>query len=194
MRANRATRRIRILSAGCASGDEAFSIAILLRERAAELAGWNVELLGADVNERALTRAREGRFSRWALRETPPELRERWFAQDGAERVLDPSSRGAVRFERRNLCSDAAWPPEAAYDAIFFRNVLMYFTQAADRAVVAKVVPSRAGRLPLPGPRRDAARAPTKGSRVRAAHPRRCPTDGGADRRSRRSRRSGAPS
>ncbi|HEY8427293.1 MAG TPA: CheR family methyltransferase, partial [Sandaracinaceae bacterium] len=125
MRANRATRRIRILSAGCASGDEAFSIAILLRERAAELAGWNVELLGADVNERALTRAREGRFSRWALRETPPELRERWFAQDGAELVLDPSSRGAVRFERRNLCSDAAWPPEAAYDAIFFRNVLM---------------------------------------------------------------------
>ncbi len=63
-------------------------------------AGWAVHIRAVDVNPDAIERARRGRCSSWALRETPPEVRRAWFRADGRDFVLDPAIRGAVRFQQ----------------------------------------------------------------------------------------------
>lgn len=144
VRARADTKRLRILSAGCASGEEPYSIAILMRETAID-PSWNVSLLAVDVNPAMLERAARGRYTSWALRETPPEIQQRWFRQDEREIVLDGDIRNAVRFEERNLAADDAglWAP-SAYDTIFCRNVIMYFTPRNAQALMERIARSLA--------------------------------------------------
>jgi chemotaxis protein methyltransferase CheR len=131
-------RRLSLLSAGCASGEEAYSLAIVARE--AVDTSWAVSVLGADVNPAMLEKAARGRYSPWALRETPPERQQRWFVPDGRDFRLVDAARTGVRFEAHNLAHDDAtlWQPES-YDVVFFRNVLMYFTPEHARAAIARV-------------------------------------------------------
>jgi chemotaxis protein methyltransferase CheR len=133
--------RLRILSAGCASGDEAFTLAILVREQLPALAaGGQVTIRGLDVNPAAIERARAGRYSPWALREMPPAFQERYFRSRGRELILDEAVRAMVSFEERNLVDDdAALWPAAACDAVFCRNVLMYLSPDAACRVVAGI-------------------------------------------------------
>ena len=135
----RAAGRMRVLSAGCATGDEAYSVAILLREAGVERSP-HVFVRAVDVNPVVLDRARRARFGSWALRETPPEVQRRWFCEDGRELVLDESVRRFVSFEERNLVADdpELWS-EGSYDVVFFRNVVMYFTPEHARAVIARI-------------------------------------------------------
>jgi chemotaxis protein methyltransferase CheR len=137
-----APRRLRILSAGCASGDEAYSLAMLLHGLRAD-PGWDLSIHAIDLNPAAVERARRGRYSEWHLRETPPAMQERWFRGDGRELVLDDSIRAAVSFEVRNLGADDAlfWRP-GAHDVVFCRNVLMYLTPQAAQAAVAHITRS----------------------------------------------------
>ncbi|HWF84776.1 MAG TPA: protein-glutamate O-methyltransferase CheR [Vicinamibacterales bacterium] len=131
-------RHLRILSAGCATGEESYSLGILVRD--ALDPSWDVSILGVDINPAALHRATHGRYSAWALRETKREVQQRWFKADGREFVLDQTLRSLVSFELRNLAQDDAqlWQPDG-YDIVFFRNVLMYFTQAQGQAVIARI-------------------------------------------------------
>ena len=87
-----------------------------------------------------IDKARRGRYSAWALRETPEEDRQRWFRADGRDFVLDPQIRASVRFEERNLVEDDSelWK-HGAYDVIFFRNVLMYFTPDQAQALIGRI-------------------------------------------------------
>jgi chemotaxis protein methyltransferase CheR len=139
LRAQASARRLRILSAGCASGEEAYSIAVLVREAVID-ASWDVSILGVDVNPGMVHKARQGRFSEWALRDTPADVRSLWFRREDQDFVLNEAVRSAVRFEERNLVQDDArlWAPDT-YDIIFFRNVLMYFTPENAQAVVARI-------------------------------------------------------
>ena len=139
MGAQSAARRLRILSAGCASGDEAYSLAVLVREAVID-PSWDVSILGVDVNPAMVNKARRARFSEWALRQTPADVRSRWFRREGKDFVLDEAVQSAVRFEERNLVRDDAqlWHPDT-YDIIFFRNVLMYFTPENAHAVIARI-------------------------------------------------------
>ncbi len=147
----RDTRRLRLLSAGCASGEEAFSLAIALKEHAPwlEQEGWQVEITGLDANREMLEKARAGRYTLWSLRETPPEIREKYFraVRQGQEFVLDEKIRGAVVFQERNLAApdDGFWRP-GAFDGVFCRNMLMYFTPGAAAALVERI-----GRALTPG-------------------------------------------
>src|SRR5258705_4575447 len=100
MSAQSATRRIRILSAGCASGEEAYSLGILIREALDPT--WDVSILGVDVNPAMLSKAKQARYSAWALRETPADVQHRWFRPEGRDFVLADILRTAVRFEERN--------------------------------------------------------------------------------------------
>lgn len=138
IRARGDERTLRILSAGCASGEEPYSLAMLVRECGLD-PGWNVSIRALDLNPASLRRAARGRYAQWALRETPEAMRRRWFTGDGRDVVLDPSIRAAVTFEERNLASDdpASWM-SGPYDVIFCRNVLMYFSVERARAVVAR--------------------------------------------------------
>jgi chemotaxis protein methyltransferase CheR len=122
-----------LLSAGCASGEEAYTLAILADGRP-------VRVVGIDVNPAMIARARQGRCSAWALRDAPAEVLARWFRADAYDFVLDEAMRRRVTFEERNLLDDdpAFWKPDA-FDAIFCRNVIMYMTAAAARSVVARL-------------------------------------------------------
>lgn len=135
LRARAAGRTLRILSAGCSTGEEAFSIGIVIHDLLDP--SWDVSVLGVDVNPSALKGAGRGRYAPWALRETPPEVQARWFRQDGNEWVLADAARTRVRFEERNVVSDdLLWSP-GAYDIVFCRNLLMYLTPEGLRRVVA---------------------------------------------------------
>lgn len=131
--------RLAILSLGCASGEEAYSLAVMVREAEVH-ASWNIDIVGTDINPAVLEKAAAGRYTEWALRETPPELRQKWFQRQGRDYVLDRGIRQAVRFEERNLAASAAdfWRPEA-YDIIFCRNMMMYFSAEQARALVAHI-------------------------------------------------------
>lgn len=133
------TRRLSILSAGCASGEEAYSLAMMIREVGID-ASWQVSIRGADINSAVIDRAANARYSAWSLRETPPEMQQKWFRSQGRDYVLDDAIRTAVRFEGRNLADDdpSFWHPES-YDIIFCRNMMMYFSTQSAHALVARI-------------------------------------------------------
>jgi chemotaxis protein methyltransferase CheR len=143
VQAQSARREIRILSAGCASGEEAYSLAIALRRSPVDLGSWTVKLKGIDVNPLMIAKALQARYSMWSLRETTPDLRERYFRPDGRDYLLDAKVRSMVSFEERNLVDDAPlfWQKDA-FDIVFCRNVIMYFAPDAARAVVARIAKS----------------------------------------------------
>jgi chemotaxis protein methyltransferase CheR len=143
VQARPAQQNVRILSAGCASGEEPYSLAMALQKRGLDLEGRTVTLKGLDVNSLVIGKAIEGRYSSWSLRETPADLRDRYFRYDGRDYQLESAVRGMVSFEERNLVDDDPlfWR-EGAFDVIFCRNVLMYFTPEAVSAVVARMARS----------------------------------------------------
>ena len=158
MRCRHAPKVLRLLSAGCSSGEEAYSMAIVAHEAIVD-PSWKVSIRAVDLNPVALERAARARYSTWSLRETPVDLRCKWFREDGREVVLADSARTMVAVEQANLVSDnpELWQP-AAYDAIFCRNVLMYFEPLQMHAVVARIAEvDRAGWISVPRPCRNAA-------------------------------------
>lgn len=142
--ARHGTKALNLLSAGCSSGEEAYSMAIVVRETLAGAAR-DVAIRAVDLNPAALEKAARGRYSSWALRDTPPEIQRKWFRPDNREMVLDETVRAAVTFGSANLASDdrQLWQP-AIYDAIFCRNVLMYFAPEQMRVVVDRIAQSLA--------------------------------------------------
>lgn len=137
---NLPTRRLRILSAGCSSGEEPYSLAMVLRENLPDIADWDVSICGIDINAGNLQKAAAARYSPWSLRETPADLRQRYFKAQGRHFVLDRDIRAMVSFEQRNLldADTTFWRPEC-YDIVFCRNVLMYLSLDAAAAVVASI-------------------------------------------------------
>jgi chemotaxis protein methyltransferase CheR len=134
-----ARRALRVLSAGCASGEEPYTIAMLARAAAPELP-CEIAIRAVDLNPEPLRRAGRGRFTSWSLRETPPEMQRRWFRAEGSDYILDENVRALVKLEQRNLIDDdpELWQP-GTYDAIFCRNVLMYFSAQAAQATIARI-------------------------------------------------------
>ena len=144
IRAQRTPRVLSLLSAGCSSGEEAYSMAIVAREAIAD-STWKVAIRAVDLNPVALEKAKRAHYSAWALRETPADIRARWLRDVGRDVVLDDVVRETVTIEAGNLVSDdpRLWQP-AAYDVIFCRNVLMYFEPEQMRAVVERIAQSLA--------------------------------------------------
>jgi chemotaxis protein methyltransferase CheR len=120
---------LRLVSVGCASGEEPYSLAILQQQQRAFDARFRVEILGMDLNPESLQKARRGLYSAWSLRETPPNVRERWFQPEGQNFRIAPAVRDAVQFHEHNLIRPSAeLLSPSTCDVIFCRNVLMYFT------------------------------------------------------------------
>ena len=134
------TRPLRVLSAGCSSGDEPYSLAIAARELQPAGAAAQLKIEAFDINTAALQRAQRASYSSWSMRELPAELRTRWFRREGSAFLLDGSIRRSVTFHERNLARDDAWfwQPDR-FDIVFCRNVLMYFTEAQAEAVVRRI-------------------------------------------------------
>ncbi len=139
VRARASERRLRILSAGCSTGEEPYTLAMLARSTS-QLAAWDVRVHGFDLNPAAVERARTGRYSGWSLRQTSPELRARFFVPEGRDVRVADDVRALVTLEQRNLVDDdpVLWAP-ATYDVVFCRNVLMYLAPEVARRVVARI-------------------------------------------------------
>lgn len=147
IRAKAAEKRLRILSAGCASGEEPYSLAIRVREALPDLESWDVKILGIDISPAILAKAAQARYSEWSLRATSEDDRRRYFRGEGRDFVLAPEIRRMVTFEERNLVDDD--PPfwhALGCDVVFCRNVLMYFAPDKARDVVRRI-----GEALLPG-------------------------------------------
>jgi chemotaxis protein methyltransferase CheR len=131
-------KHLRFLSAGCASGEEPYSLAIAVRQ--AVDPSWEISIRAVDINPEMIKKAAAGRYSKWVLRETPAEIQRRWFQADKNDVVLDEAIRTAVKFEVRNLAADDPdlWEPEA-YDIVFCRNVIMYFTPESAAGLVQRL-------------------------------------------------------
>ena len=140
IRAKTQEKRLRILSAGCASGDEPYSLAIMVREALPDLGAWDVQIIGIDINPAILVKATQARYSAWSLRATSEDVRHRYFRADGADFVLAPAIQKMVSFEERNLVDeDPLFWQSLACDVVFCRNVLMYFTPEKARGVVRRI-------------------------------------------------------
>ncbi|WP_245767494.1 CheR family methyltransferase [Stigmatella erecta] len=130
----------RVLCAGCSSGEEAYSVAILGRENPL-VEPERLFITGVDVNPRAIERARRARYAAWSLRSCPEALRERWFhALPNGDFEPRPHARERVLFEERNLLEEdpVFWAP-GSFDVILCRNVTLYFTPEVTRAVIARL-------------------------------------------------------
>lgn len=136
-------KRLRIWSAGCCSGEEAYSIAITLRRSIPDVADWKISMVGTDINPRFLQKAQAGIYSAWSFRGVPEEIRRAWFLPlpDGRHE-LRSVIREMVTFSYLNLVEDV-YPALAnqtnAMDLIFCRNVLMYFSPEQIRRVVGNL-------------------------------------------------------
>jgi chemotaxis protein methyltransferase CheR len=132
-------RRLRIWSAGCASGEEAYTIAMLLSQAIADLKSWQIHLLATDINPQALKKGARGIYNQWSFRATPPELIERYFVRRDRHWEILPHLKQMVTFAYHNLVADP-YPALAnhtlAMDLIFCRNVLMYFSPGQAKTVL----------------------------------------------------------
>jgi chemotaxis protein methyltransferase CheR len=138
----RRQRRLRVWSAACSTGEEAYTLALLVSQQLPDLADWDVRILATDVNGRALERARRGCYGPWSFRGVPPRVKQAWFVADGDRFRVAPRIRALVTFERLNLVDPiTAWSPVDPWntDLLLCRNVLLYFDGATARAVVGRL-------------------------------------------------------
>ncbi len=135
-------RTLSVWSAGCSTGEEVYSLAILLdqiaTERALDLTGWRISLLGTDLNPQACRHAEAGIYGKWSFRGVPSEVQSRYFTQQTHnEWRVNNNLRRFVHFRPLNLFQDL-YPPAGSVDLILCRNVLIYFADAAIALVVDK--------------------------------------------------------
>ena len=131
----RTRRRLAIWSAGCSTGEEAYTIAILVAESGL-FEGWDVRVYGSDVSKRCVAAARRGVYGPSAFRTTPDDVRARWFVQAPDGYHVAETIRASCHFGQVNLLDDERTRLVGRVDAIFGRNVLIYLDQAARRRVI----------------------------------------------------------
>jgi chemotaxis protein methyltransferase CheR len=131
----RGDRTLRIWSAGCSTGEEPYTIAMLILETGL-LSGWNVEVVGTDISHRVLQQARKGVYSPSSFRTTTEERLQRFFKeQDGLYRIND-EVRELVAISHLNLLDENRMILLGKMDVVFCRNVIIYFDQVAKKRVV----------------------------------------------------------
>lgn len=134
-------RRLRIWSAGCAAGEEAYSLAMLVDELAPRLVGWDVLILGTDINTDALEKARRGEYRDWSFRTLDDKRKQRYFQRRGDQWRIDPRLRERVTFRSGDLLRDDFPDARAGlndFDLILCRNVFIYLDTQAVARITAK--------------------------------------------------------
>lgn len=138
LKSRESSRRLRIWSAACSTGQEPYSLAMLLAEDAARLSGWQVDIIATDLSRAALARAEAGAYNEFEInRGLPRPLRDRYFTSDGLTWTVKPDLRQRVQFRNFNLLDDPR--SLGGFDVVFCRNVLIYFDEATKRQVLANI-------------------------------------------------------
>ena len=143
LKSRAASRTIRIWSAACSSGQEPYSLAMILSEMTAQLNGWKIDIVGTDLSTEILNRAKEGMYSQFEVqRGLPITMLVKYFAQIGDRWQINAKIRGMVQYREFNLLQDPM--PLGRFDVVFCRNVLIYFDQPTKTRVlnsVSKLMP-----------------------------------------------------
>jgi chemotaxis protein methyltransferase CheR len=130
-------RRLRIWSAGCSTGEEPYTLRMLLLEEcASQLKDWTTEILATDLNERSLAHAQEGLYGAYSTRNLTPIYRNKYFIPQTDKLQVNALARSNVAFSRLNLSDDSRMTFMKSLDAIFCCNVLIYFDLASKRRVI----------------------------------------------------------
>jgi chemotaxis protein methyltransferase CheR len=136
-------RQIRVWSAGCATGEEPYSLAMMLWDHLPPAAGWDLEIRATDLSTRALERARAGIWALEKAEESPPSYLRAFMLKGkgplGGMMKAGPRIRSIIEFERLNL-NDDTYPALGFFDLIFCRNVLMYFSAESRARVVERLL------------------------------------------------------
>jgi chemotaxis protein methyltransferase CheR len=143
LQARSARRTIRIWSAACSSGQEAYSLCMLLLEEAARLQGWRIEIVGTDLSGEMVERAKAGIYTQFEVqRGLPIQLLVKHFKQIGDKWQINDKIRSMVQFREYNLLTDLS--SLGQFDVVFCRNVLIYFDQPTKTRVlegISRVLP-----------------------------------------------------
>jgi chemotaxis protein methyltransferase CheR len=135
--------RVRFWSAGCSSGQEPYSIALTIFSLMPDADAHDVKVLATDIDSYMVARAREGTYSESAVSHVPADLRNRYFtsSRDSGERVWTVADRVRKLVVCRELNLNGPWPMQGPFQAIFCRNVVIYFDEAAQQRIWSRFVP-----------------------------------------------------
>jgi len=136
--ADRSSRSIRIWSAGCSTGEEPYTLAMMILERLGSVAGWNIEIVANDISEQVLHKARQGEYSGITLRNVKPTVLNKYFTRvDGSDLYkVKPEVKSLVRFSQINLSDSRQISRNSNMDVIFCRNVMIYFSDDVKKQIV----------------------------------------------------------
>jgi chemotaxis protein methyltransferase CheR len=144
----RTSRRLRFWSAGCSSGEEPYSLAMTIHEALSDVRRWDIKILATDLDTEVLGRGQRGVYEEERVRGLPAPRLERFFQRDGsgtsASYTVTPELRELITFRELNLMH--ALPMKGPFDAIFCRNVVIYFDKDTQRELFARIA-----RLQRPG-------------------------------------------
>lgn len=130
-------RKLRIWSAASSSGEEAYTMAmILLEKRTTLLKDWIIEIVGTDINETVITQAKEGIYNAYSVRNIPDVYKRKYIREDNGKFILSPEVKKFVTFNKLNLYEDSKMIFMKSFDFIFCANVLIYFDTASKSKVV----------------------------------------------------------
>jgi chemotaxis protein methyltransferase CheR len=130
-------RHLRIWSAGCSTGEEPYTLTIMLLEEIAErLKGWTFEILATDLNERSLAHAKQGCYGTYSTRNLTAQMRQKYFIAQGEQLQVIPELKTHIAFSRVNLSDDSRMAFMKGLDLILCCNVLIYFDGVSKRRVI----------------------------------------------------------
>jgi len=130
-------RKLRIWSAASSSGEEAYTMAmILLEKRSTLLKDWIIEIVGTDINETVIAQAKEGIYNAYSVRNIPDVYKRKYIREDNGKFILSPDVKKFVTFNKLNLYEDSKMIFMKSFDFIFCANVLIYFDTASKSKVV----------------------------------------------------------
>jgi chemotaxis protein methyltransferase CheR len=131
-------RNLNIWCAACSTGQEPYTIGMLVREHFPSLVSWNIRILATDLSSEILARAREGRYSQLEVnRGLPAGFLVKYFQKQGCEWQLRDDIRRTVEFQIVNLAT--AWPPMPRMDVVMMRNVMIYFGMDTKKEILGKI-------------------------------------------------------
>ena len=134
----RFSRSLRIWSAACSTGQEIYSIAMMLDEMSEKLGGYKVDLVATDISAAVLDKAASGSFARFEVeRGLPPRFAEKYFKPCGSHWIIDDRIRRQVKFQRQNLLED--FSALGRFDFVFCRNVLIYFNSETRCSILERI-------------------------------------------------------
>jgi len=127
---------LKIWSAGCSTGEESYTLAIIISEILNNTDDWSIKIIATDIDQNVLTKARTGIYPNTRMNEVPEEYIKKYFIPNGNNLVMNPKIKSMISFEHLNLLEKDKMRNKRGFDFIFCRNVLIYFDDKSRRKVV----------------------------------------------------------